>query len=59
MGFSKCMAFGMLIATVCIYFGFQARQNMEEVARFTSKATLAALVLIATVDIILTTAYYL
>ena len=59
MGFSKCIAFGMLIATVCIYFGFQARQDMEEVARFTSRATLTALVLIATVDIILTTAYYL
>jgi len=59
MGFSKCIAFGMLIATVCIYFGFQARQDMEEVARFTSRATLTALVLCATVDIILTTAYYL
>ncbi len=59
MGFSKCVAFGMLIATVCIFFGFQARQDMEEVARFTSKATLTALVLCASVDIILTTAYYL
>jgi len=59
MGFSKCIAFGMLIATVCIFFGFQARHDMEEVARFTSKATLTALVLCASVDIILTTAYYL
>lgn len=59
MGFSKCAAFGMLIATVCIFFGFEARQDMEEVARFTSKATLTALVLCASVDIILTTAYYL
>lgn len=59
MGFTKCVAFGMLIATVCIFFGFQARRDMEEVARFTSKATLTALVLCATVDIILTTAYYL
>jgi phospholipid/cholesterol/gamma-HCH transport system permease protein len=59
MGFSKCAAFGMLIATVCIYFGFQAQQNMEEVARFTSKATLTALVFCGAVDILLTTAYYL
>lgn len=59
MGFSKCIAFGMLIATVCIFFGFQARRDMEEVARFTSRATLTALVLCASVDIVLTTAYYL
>jgi len=59
MGFSKCIAFGMLIATVCIFFGFQARRDMEEVARFTSRATLTALVLCASVDIILTTTYYL
>jgi len=59
LGFSKCIAFGMLIATVCIFFGFQARKDMEEVARFTSKSTLTALVLCASVDIILTTAYYL
>jgi phospholipid/cholesterol/gamma-HCH transport system permease protein len=59
MGFTKCVAFGMLIATVCIFFGFQARQDMEEVARFTSRATLTALVLCALVDIILTTVYYL
>lgn len=59
LGFTKCIAFGMLIATVCIFFGFQARRDMEEVARFTSKATLTALVMCAVVDIILTTAYYL
>lgn len=59
MGFSKCTSFGMLIATVCIFYGFQARQDMGEVARFTSKATLASLVLCALVDVILTTAYYL
>lgn len=59
MGFSKCIAFGMLIATVCIFFGFQARRDMEEVARFTSRATLTALVLCLSVDIVLTTAYYL
>jgi len=59
LGFSKCVAFGMIIATVCIFFGFQARRDMEEVARFTSRATLTALVLCGSVDIILTTAYYL
>lgn len=59
LGFSKCTLFGMLIATVCIFFGFQVRQDMNEVARFTSKASLTAMVLCASVDIILTTAYYL
>ncbi len=59
LGFSKCVLFGMLIATVCIFFGFQVKQDMNEVARFTSKASLTAMVLCGLVDIILTTAYYL
>jgi len=59
LGFSKCALFGMLIATVCIFFGFQVRQDMNEVARYTSKASLTAMVMCASVDIILTTAYYL
>lgn len=59
MGFSKCILFGMLIATVCIFFGFQVREDMNEVARFTSKASLTAMVMCSSVDIILTTAYYL
>lgn len=59
MGFSKCTSFATLIATVSIYYGFRAENNMEEVARYTSQGSLVALVLCASVDIILTTAYYL
>lgn len=59
LGFAKCMLFGMLIATVCIYFGFEASEDMEEVALLTSKADLTALVLCASINILLTTAYYL
>ncbi len=59
LGFSKCISFGMLIATVSIFFGFQAHQDMVEVARLTSKSSLVALVLCASVNIILTSAYYL
>jgi phospholipid/cholesterol/gamma-HCH transport system permease protein len=59
LGFSKCISFGMLIATVCIFFGLQPRKDMDEVARFTSEASIVALVLVALVDILLTTAYYL
>lgn len=59
MGFTKCAIFGMLIATVAIYFGFRCENDMEEVARFTSQASLVALVMCASLDIILTTAYYL
>jgi len=59
MGFAKSSSFGSLIATVSIYFGFQAKNTMEEVARNTAQASLVALVICASVDIILTTAYYL
>jgi phospholipid/cholesterol/gamma-HCH transport system permease protein len=59
MGFTKCTSFGMLIATVSIYFGFRARRDMMEVARYTSQGSLVALVMCASVNIILSTAYYL
>ncbi len=59
LGISKCLTFGMLIASVSIFYGFQAKQSMDEVARLTSKASLTALVLCASLNIILTSVYYL
>jgi phospholipid/cholesterol/gamma-HCH transport system permease protein len=59
MGFSKTTSFGTVMATVCIYFGLQARRDLGQVAYFTSKGSLVGLVLIGSIDIILTTAYYL
>jgi phospholipid/cholesterol/gamma-HCH transport system permease protein len=59
MGFSKVTSFGTLIATVSIYFGFQARRHLGEVAYYTSKGSLVGLVIVGSVDIVMTTAYYL
>ncbi len=58
-GFAKATLFGMLIATVSIYFGFSSREYMGEVAQNTSQSAIWSLVLIALVDIILTSVYYL
>jgi phospholipid/cholesterol/gamma-HCH transport system permease protein len=58
-GFAKATLFGMLIATVSIYFGFSAREHMGEVAKSTSQAAIWSLVLLGAVDIIITTAYYI
>jgi phospholipid/cholesterol/gamma-HCH transport system permease protein len=58
-GFAKTTIFGMLIATVSIYFGFNAREHMGEVAQNTSQAAIWSLVLIGVTDIIMTSAYYL
>ena len=55
-GFAKCTLFGMVIATVSIYFGFQAEKHLGEVALYTSKGALTCLVLLGAVDIILTSA---
>jgi phospholipid/cholesterol/gamma-HCH transport system permease protein len=57
-GFAKATLFGMLIATVSIYFGFSSRDHMGEVAENTSRAAIWSLVLLSVVDIIITTAYY-
>jgi phospholipid/cholesterol/gamma-HCH transport system permease protein len=57
--FAKTTIFGMLIATVSIYFGFNARNYMGEVAQNTSRAALYSLVFLGIVDIIITTAYYI
>lgn len=58
-GVAKTILFGMLIATVSLYFGFSCRTNVDEVARNTSLAAIWSLVLIGATDIILTAAYYL
>ncbi len=58
-GFAKCTAFGMVIASVSIYFGLKAEKDLGEIALYTSKGALTSLVLLGVVDIILTTAYYL
>ena len=59
LGFAKAAIFGMVIGTVSIYFGFSAQGHMGEVAYNTSHAAIWSLVLLAVMDIILTTAYYL
>ncbi|MEJ2673053.1 MAG: ABC transporter permease [Deltaproteobacteria bacterium] len=59
LGFAKTTIFGMLIATVSIYFGFDAEDDMGEVAHNTSQTAIWSLVLIGIVDILLTAAYYL
>ena len=59
LGFAKTTLFAMLIATVSIYFGFNSRFNVDEVAANTSEAAIWSLVLVGATDIILTTAYYL
>ncbi|MFA4901370.1 MAG: ABC transporter permease [Desulfobaccales bacterium] len=58
-GFAKTAIFAMLIATVSIYFGFSATEDMGEVAQNTSHAAIWSLVLIGIMDICLTAAYYL
>jgi phospholipid/cholesterol/gamma-HCH transport system permease protein len=58
-GFAKTTLFAMLIATVSLYFGFSCRYHVDEVARNTSQAAIWSLVLVGTMDIILTSAYYL
>jgi len=58
-GFAKCTAFGMIIASVSIYFGLKAEKHLGEIALYTSKGALTSLVLLVGFDIILTTAYYL
>jgi phospholipid/cholesterol/gamma-HCH transport system permease protein len=58
-GFAKTTVFGMLIATVSIYFGFSAEDDMGEVAQSTSRTAIWSLVLIGIMDICLTAAYYL
>ncbi|MBM4283878.1 MAG: ABC transporter permease [Deltaproteobacteria bacterium] len=59
LGFSKITSFGGIIATVSIYFGLKAERHLGEVAAYTSKGSLVGLVLVVSLDIILSTAYYL
>jgi phospholipid/cholesterol/gamma-HCH transport system permease protein len=58
-GFAKTTLFGMLIATVSIYFGFSAEKDMSQVAKNTSQAAIWSLVLVGLMDFCLTAAYYL
>ncbi|MEW6386786.1 MAG: ABC transporter permease [Thermodesulfobacteriota bacterium] len=58
-GLAKTALFGLFIATVSIYYGFQARDNLDEVAQGAASASLTSLVLCGSLDIIITTAYYL
>lgn len=59
LGFAKIIIFGMLIATVSVYFGFSAEDSMARVAKNTSQTAIWSLVLIGIVDMLLTAAYYL
>ncbi len=58
-GFTKVTLFGALIATVSLYFGFSSEKQVEEIAKNTSAGGLLGLVLCASADIIITSAYYL
>ncbi len=58
-GFAKTTIFGMIIATISIYFGFGAADDMGQVAQSTSRTAIWSLVLIGVMDICLTAAYYL
>lgn len=58
-GFFKCASFGIIIATVSFYYGLLAQKHLGEVAIYTSKGGVTALLLLVTMDLILTTAYYL
>ncbi len=58
-GFSRCTSFGMVISTVSIYSGFQARGNLGEVAKYTSRGAVTSLMVCASLDILVATAYYI
>ena len=58
-GLVKVTIFGMIISTVSIYAGFEAREDMGQVAKQTAQAALWSLVLCGGMDIIITNAYYL
>ena len=58
-GLVKVAIFGMIISTVAIYAGFEARDDMGQVAKLTAQAALWSLVLCGGMDIIITNAYYL
>lgn len=58
-GLVKAAMFGMIISTVSIYAGFEAKGDMGEVANQTAQAALWSLVLCGITDIVITNAYYL
>jgi len=59
LGFAKTTIFGMLIATVSVYFGFDCRNHLDEVAKNTSLAAIWSLMLVGVTNVTLTAAYYL
>jgi phospholipid/cholesterol/gamma-HCH transport system permease protein len=58
-GFSRSITFGMIIATVSVYFGFKPQNNLGEVARYTSQGAKICLVLCASMDLVMVTIFYL
>jgi phospholipid/cholesterol/gamma-HCH transport system permease protein len=58
-GLVKAAMFGMIISTVSIDAGFEARDDMGEVANKTAESSLWSLVLCGAMDIVITNAYYL
>jgi phospholipid/cholesterol/gamma-HCH transport system permease protein len=59
LGFAKAGIFGMVIATMSVYFGFAARDDMGGVAYSTSRGAIWSVLLVGFIDLILTAAYYL
>ncbi len=58
-GFSRSITFGMIIATVSVYFGFMPQNNLGEVARYTSKGAMSCLILCVSVDLLMVAIYYI
>lgn len=58
-GFTRSIAFGMVIATISVYFGFKPRDNLGEVARNTPKGAVLCLVVCGSMDLIMVTIYNL
>ena len=58
-GLIKAAVFGTIIGTVSIFAGFEARGDMGEVAKKTAQGALWSLVFCGSMEVIITTAYYL
>ncbi|MFP3868060.1 MAG: MlaE family ABC transporter permease [Desulfobacteraceae bacterium] len=58
-GLAKVILFGMLIATVSLYYGLQARGQLGTLARHTSRGAVLSLLLCGIVDAFLSSVFYL
>jgi phospholipid/cholesterol/gamma-HCH transport system permease protein len=58
-GFSRSITFGMIIATVSVYFGFKPQNNLGEVARYTAQGAKTCLVVCVSMEVIMVTLYYI